>query len=412
MTDWMLTPEVVDVAEAEYRRLLGYPPGATLSERACEVAAWARGWYTRHGRPWISAREAASLNVAGAVEIEGVPFHAGRLGTALQQAEAHTVVLAAVSAGPEAEEEAHRLWLDSKPDEYFFFEIYASAVVEHLVALAGARLCEWADGNSLAVLPHTSPGYSQWDVAEQRNLLRLFRRSGAVALPGPLRALDSGALVPKKSQLAVFGITRAVDRTARLTDLIPCRQCALPNCQYRRTPYARIRPAERPRYSIPEKALRRWAAERLLLEYRADGTIHAHFRYDGVTCTNLGTPLALDYEVTLGPDRHGFPIIQQRCMPAPGDTGYLSMCQYLADGPALMAAIDHEKPLAGRPLAEVLAWHRAGLGGGCYCGPDSREHKWGLVLETIHYALVGQNSRSAAGLEAGPGEPENNEYNS
>jgi hypothetical protein len=25
---------------------------------------------------------------------------------------------------------------------------------------------------------------------------------------------------------------------------------------------------------------------------------------------------------------------------------------------------------------------------GCYCEPDSRQHKWGLVLETIHYALA------------------------
>jgi len=24
---------------------------------------------------------------------------------------------------------------------------------------------------------------------------------------------------------------------------------------------------------------------------------------------------------------------------------------------------------------------------GCYCEPASRQHKWGLVLETIHYAL-------------------------
>ena len=384
MTGWILTPEVVEVAEAEYRRLLGYPPDATLSERACELAAWAREWYGCHGRPWIYAREAGDLNLeGGAVRIEGIPFHAGRLRTALQQADAHTVMLVAASAGPDAEEEAHRLWLDAKPDEYFFLEIYTSAVVEHLVALAGARLCAWADERGLAVLPHASPGYSQWDVAEQPALLRLI----GPTLPGALGALDSGALFPKKSQLAVFGVTRAVDRTTRLTELIPCRQCALPNCQYRRVPYARSRPAERPKYSTPEKALRRWAAERLVLENRADGSVEARFRYDGVTCTNLGTPLAFDYEVTLGPREDGLPILRQRCAPVPGDTGYLSMCRHLADGPALMAAIEHERPLAGRPLAEVLAWNRTALAAGCYCEPASREHKWGLVLETIHYAL-------------------------
>ena len=53
-----------------------------------------------------------------------------------------------------------------------------------------------------------------------------------------------------------------------------------------------------------------------------------------------------------------------------------------------MSAIDSEKPLLGRPLNAVLEWRREPNGAGCYCEPQSRNHKWGLVLETIHYALV------------------------
>ena len=56
-----------------------------------------------------------------------------------------------------------------------------------------------------------------------------------------------------------------------------------------------------------------------------------------------------------------------------------------------MAAIEREKPLHGR-AAECSA-RRGGAtpsGAGCYCEPSSRDHKWGLVLETIHYALVQQ----------------------
>jgi hypothetical protein len=30
----------------------------------------------------------------------------------------------------------------------------------------------------------------------------------------------------------------------------------------------------------------------------------------------------------------------------------------------------------------------ASASAGCYCEPESRLHKWGLVLETIHYALA------------------------
>ena len=54
----------------------------------------------------------------------------------------------------------------------------------------------------------------------------------------------------------------------------------------------------------------------------------------------------------------------------------------------LLAAIDRERPLNGRPLNDVLTWTRASHAAGCYCEPDSRQHKWALVLETIHYALA------------------------
>jgi len=364
------SPEVA-VDPAEYHRLLGYPRGHEMSGRAQELAGAAREWYRQHGRPWWHARP------VDRGEIDGAGFTSPRLAEMLRLAETPAACLVAVSAGPEAEEQAHRLWLEEKPDEYFFLERYGSAVVEHLVAAAGARLCAWADSQEMDVLPHYSPGYSQWDVAEQSRLLRLVQ--SGTAMPGRLEALDSGSLVPKKSQLAVFGLTRHRDRVRRLADLTPCQSCSLANCQFRRAPA--------PTYSTNTKALARWAAERLSLQTRSDDAIEASFRYDGTTCTNMGRPLAFQYDVTVGPRREGYPIRAQRCAPVPGDTGHTAMCQYLANAGPLMAAIECEKPLLGQPLAAVLAWRREASPAGCYCDPASREHKWGLVLETIHYAL-------------------------
>ena len=128
-----------------------------------------------------------------------------------------------------------------------------------------------------------------------------------------------------------------------------------------------------------------------MLETREDGSLHARFRYDGTTCTNMGRPLAFHYDVDLGTRQDGYPIRGQSCTAVPGDTGHASMCQYIADAPGLMAAIAREKPLAGRPLAEVLGWHRPEAAAGCFCEAASRDHKWGLVLETIHYALHHQD---------------------
>jgi hypothetical protein len=375
MMETVDTSPDVQVDAAEYRRLLGYPRDHVLTGRALELALETREWYYRHGRPWLYARQVDRLDIQdGKMRIDGVSFSAERLAVTLRQAEAHSAFLVAVGAGPEAEEQSGRLWLEDKPDEYFFLETFGSAVVEHLLTLAGARLCAWADGRAMAVLPHYSPGYSQWDVAEQGKLLRLLP-----TLPAKMEALDSGALRPKKSQLAVFGVTLHTERVRRLVGLVPCQSCSYANCQFRRLPPAG--------YTINARALARWAAERLSLETSADGGVRARFRYDGTTCSNMGRPLTFQYDVTLGPRQDGYPIREQRCAPAPDDTGHTSMCQYLLDAAPLMAAVEREKPLLGQPLDRVFGWLRPPNLAGCYCEAASREHKWGLVLETIHYAL-------------------------
>jgi hypothetical protein len=145
------------------------------------------------------------------------------------------------------------------------------------------------------------------------------------------------------------------------------------------------------RYTVKAKALKRWAEERLSLHPHADGAIEAVFRYEGTTCTNMGRPLAFHYHVSLGPKEDGYRIQDQRCGPAPGDTGHTYMCLYLENPGELSAAIAREKTFLGQPLSAVLSWPRVECAPGCYCEPASREHKWGIVLETIHYALEHQD---------------------
>jgi len=396
------TSPQVNVAPEEYVRLLGYPRGWVLEGRARELADWARSWYARNGRPWFYARQADEFEIAGdSILIDGMAFVSTRLQNTLKQAEAHSVILAAVGAGIEAEEESRRRWEDEKPDEYFFLEVYGSAVVEYLTTVTGAHLCDWAEQRGMAVLPHYSPGYPEWDVAEQPRLLELMKRTRREALPADVKAFDSGMLRPKKTLLAVFGLTRHTNRLQRLTSLVPCESCSFGPCQYRRSPYRRaprpfgeqvaIREAaldQDAQYSVNRKALQRWAEERLLLNDLEDGSLDVVFRYDGTTCTNMGRPLTFHYAVKLGPRAEGYPIREQHCAPAAGDTGHTAMCQYIEDPRRLMATIESEKPLVGERLNAVLTWRRGTSAAGCFCEAASREHKWGLVLETIHYALA------------------------
>jgi hypothetical protein len=406
----------VEVELVEYIRLLGYPRGWVLKDRAKELADAARDWYSAHGRPWVYAREAGDLQLGDdAIVVDGVSFRSGRVRNTLHSAGAHSAILAAASAGPELEEEAQARWQDGKPDEYFFLEVYGSAVVEHLVTMTGARLCAWADGQSVAVLPHYSPGYPDWNIDQQALLLDLIGRR--YDGPFPLQVFESGMLQPKKSLLALFGLTRHTDRVRRLTDLNPCDNCSFIACQFRRAPYRRAKRASSPElpvaaedaavegdpldrnatYSVSVKALQRWSGERLTLVTKDDGTVDADFTYEGTTCTNMGRPLKFHYHVTLGSREDGYPIRKQWCRPAPGDEGHTSMCQYIRDREPLMAAIDRERPLHGQPLDDVVRWSRPSSPAGCYCEADSRQHKWGLVLETIHYALARQ--------QADPGSP-------
>lgn len=232
-------PEV-QVREAEYLRLLGYPAGWQLEGRAQELACWAQEWYASHGRPWTLAYRCDEVNVERhRVTIGSESFNSKYLCRTWQDAGAHAGFLVAVTAGPELEDEANRLWRQERPDEYFFLEVFGSAIVEHLVMQVGSQICARAEQEGMAVLPHYSPGYRQWDVAEQPRLLQHIRRLARRPLPSSLTVLTSGMLRPKKSQLAVFGVTRDLERVERTAELAPCASCTFAPCQYRRVPYVR-----------------------------------------------------------------------------------------------------------------------------------------------------------------------------
>jgi hypothetical protein len=403
----------VNVQSAEYNRLLGYPVNRVVQGRGRELIDWARNWYTKHGRPWVYARYCENIELEnGFLLIDGARFNSTRLYNTLHQAQAHAAILVAVSAGPELELEAQKLWQEEKPDEYFFLEVFGSAVVEHLTTFTGARLCAWSENRDQAVLPHYSPGYPEWDIAEQPRLLELIKKTGKQVLPHSIEALETGMLRPKKSLLAVFGLTRHTATVRKLSELIPCESCSFQPCQYRRVPYVGTALAQdadlsavnatpapvaisktvpldhAANFNTNVRALKRWAEERLSLVQHDDGTIDATFRYDGTTCTNMGRPLAFDYFVKLGPREEGYLIREQCCQPAPGDTGHTYMCRYMNNAEHLMVAIDREKPLLGQPLNDVITWQRPNDLAGCYCEAASRKHKWGLVLETIYYALT------------------------
>ena len=398
MIESLITEPGCQVREEEYFRLLGYPPGHEPGARALELAAWARRWYAGHGRPWTYFREVSLEASEDGLRLDGQVFQSAKLHAHLRQSGCRRAVVFAASAGRACEEHARRLWEEGKPDEYFFLEVFGSAVVEQLVAGASGQVCALAETGGWMAVPHYSPGYAGWDVAEQNRLHELVFRGGAVTTPAPLEVLASGMLRPKKSLLAVIGLTPH-DGQAPVPDRwVPCHRCSFSPCRYRRGPYRPARggpegtlpsrPAAPAGYTINSRALQKWAGERLQWRLQGDGRVEAVFRFDGTTCSNLGQPLAFEYAVVLGPREEGHPILRADCRPAAEDDGHEKMCAYLSDGPALLRAIGDEKPLLGRPLQDVFGWERSSAPAGCLCTAESRAHKWGLALEVVHYALA------------------------
>lgn len=414
MIELLDTQPEMNVQEAEYKRLLGYPREYEFTDRSRELADWARQWYAQNGKPWIYAQQVDRLDLLdGRLMIADVEFSSKKLQAQLLKAQAHATIITAVSAGKECEEKARQLWLKEKPDEYFFLEIYGSAVVEHLITTASARLCDWAEQQGMAILPHYSPGYSEWDITDQHKFFGLIRSK---KIQEEIRVLETGMLWPKKSLLAVFGVTQHADRVRSFSELVPCESCAMLSCQYRRAPYARARNHiedvsqlqdrvaqtsdametawndaildPNGKYSISKRALQKWSQERLQLNFLADRSVQARFRYAGTTCSNLGRPLEYDYHLRLASATEGYRIFEMSCAPAPDDTGHAYMCEYIRNAEGLQREIANEKPLLGCMLNEVLHWKRQFSPSGCFCDAVGREHKWGIVLEVLHYALV------------------------
>jgi hypothetical protein len=234
-----LLPLPEDVAEqveaAEYARLLDYPTRVIPDGRVRERAEESRRWYSSHGRPWAHARTVEIEEIAGPEirlvngEVLGGSAPAGRFGNG----DATAIVAAGVSAGAGVDERSKELWRQDRPDEAYFLDRFAAAVVEHLARWAGEWLRRLAGDRGLGLLPGISPGHEGWDVAQQDRVARCLTADGAAAPPG-FEVLASGMIRPRSSLLTVFALTPEVELAKAAWRRRPCSWCSLSHCGFRR----------------------------------------------------------------------------------------------------------------------------------------------------------------------------------
>ena len=365
------------VPMALFRRHMGLPACAELDERLEALFDQAKTWFLQHGEPWTEARQVSIQRIVGdLIHLEDQQqLRSALLAKGLANLEAHALIVVAVSAGKAVDAEISALWKRGHVDEAMFLNAYAIATVEHLRWQAGDLLRKSLAAAETTVLPHYSPGYDGWDLADQARLFRLFLGQDEASLL-PLELLPSGGLVPSKATLAAFGITHRTDFDENLDEYWSCRVA----------PSSTVRPSSS--YAFPEKALAKWSDKRLKVTAQPDNELLARFRFDGSTCTNMGVPLAFDYEVRLKREAAGrHRILSSSCEPAEEHTGYQSMCAYLDKPDRFMTQLQAHQPLVGQILSSSLTWQSPSSPAGCLCTRASQDHKWRIVLQTLHFAL-------------------------
>ena len=66
------------------------------------------------------------------------------------------------------------------------------------------------------------------------------------------------------------------------------------------------------------------------------------------------------------------------------------MCFYRGDTTLLRAGLEANRPATGQLLDDLLAWNPETNPAGCLCTRANQDHKWRMVLHTIHFALCGE----------------------
>jgi len=217
--------------------------------------------------------------------------------------------------------------------------------------------------------------------------------------------------------LAVFGVTRHIDRVENLPELIPCYRCDLAVCRYRRAPHQIAEPANsdtgklngpgqaskgsvatrthddepamKYTYAFKPHILQKWSDRFLDLERGRNKQTRAVFRMNGNTCSNMGVRIVLDFDLTLTWQDGDYLIESGRVRPVEGETGYQEMCEFIQHPDAFWGQASSYVPLQGQFLDRVLGWNPDINPAGCLCERSHQDHKWRMVYQTIHFALKG-----------------------
>lgn len=140
------------------------------------------------------------------------------------------IALLAVTVGEEVEEESSRHFKEGLYTAGLLLDAAATAAVEHLADQVDSYVQQLAKRKGLTPTWRFSPGYGDWDIRNQPEVLRLLEAESI-----GLICNESCMLIPRKSVTAIIGLKEPdlscpIKEEKRPT----CSQCSQKNCPARK----------------------------------------------------------------------------------------------------------------------------------------------------------------------------------
>jgi hypothetical protein len=186
--------------------------------------------------PWQCAAPMPIHRVDGRwIELPGRAIESTDVyGRQLIDSGANALIVAVLTIGEQLDAIIRRHLDREEVYEAFVLKQWAATMTEQARVELTRGLRAWAEERCLALLPFDGPGYNGWPLSALNPLLELLYGDCAPT-ERPIRATESGVLLPTNSMLIVFGVTpRPTAARARGDELLAqCHRCAMRNCRYR-----------------------------------------------------------------------------------------------------------------------------------------------------------------------------------
>jgi hypothetical protein len=217
----LFKPVLGSINQKEALRYAGMRQGAELPEAVVRAALAEALLYAEPGGAWeIYGYQAPRLQTAGGGYVPGSQKLCAHLGGAVR------VAVLAVSVGGKLEARVAELFAAGEYAKAVLLDAAATAAVEQAADSVCAFIAAAAQKEGLCAGQRFSPGYGDWDIKEQPEVLRL---AGAEQIG--IGLTSSFMLLPRKSVTAMLGL-----KPAPGSGELPagCVACAKADCQLRR----------------------------------------------------------------------------------------------------------------------------------------------------------------------------------